>query len=275
MSSSVIVFLKYTIFIWSLPRECQRGYESMNKITKPVAKTLTKTHGSSVKPIYEELRRQIISTELAPGSDIDEKSLVDAFGVSRTPVREALIRLASDGLIDMKPNRGASVSSLDLNKLRAIFEASDLMERVTVRLACLRRSEKDLQAMFEHLFAFEEAMEAKDVTEMVLANSRLHLRMAEAAGNVYFAESYRRVLADHERIAQLWYGHNIQFDEQENNELLKQQHRAIYQAVLDRDADKAVDLAMDHASLCKDGVRKILSEGESILADVDVCQLGL
>lgn len=243
----------------------------MNKITKqPI-----KTHGSSVKPIYEELRRQIISTELAPGSDIDEKSLVEAFGVSRTPVREALIRLASDGLIDMKPNRGASVSSLDLNKLRAIFEASDLMEKVTVRLACLRRTDKDLEAMLEHLVAFEKAMEAKDVTEMVLANSRLHLRLAEAAGNVYFADSYRRVLADHERIAQLWYGHNIQFDEQENNELLKEQHRAIYRAVLDRDADKAVELAMDHASLCKDGVRKTLSEGERILVEVDTENLGL
>ena len=234
-----------------------------------------RTHGSSVGPIYEELRRQIISTELAPGSDIDEKSLVKAFGVSRTPVREALIRLASDGLIEMKPNRGASVSVLDLNKLRAIFEASDLMERVTVRLACLRRSDKDLEIMFEHLLAFEEAMAAKDVTEMVLANSRLHLRLAEAAGNIYFAESYRRVLADHERIAQLWYGHTIQFDEQENNDLLKVQHRAIYQAVYDRKADKAVELAMDHASLCKDGVRKILSEGEEILAEVDTENLGL
>ena len=60
----------------------------MNKITPKQPRI----HGSSVGPFYEELRRKIISTELAPGSDIDEKSLVEAFGVSRTPVREALIR---------------------------------------------------------------------------------------------------------------------------------------------------------------------------------------
>ena len=73
------------------------------KDTRPRAK------GTSTAWIYERLRRDILSLSIDPGEDLDEAGLVERFGMSRTPVREALIRLASDGLVELLPNRGAKV----------------------------------------------------------------------------------------------------------------------------------------------------------------------
>ena len=87
------------------------------------------------KSLYQALRHQIIALEIEPGADLDEQQLVKKFGVSRTPVREALIRLSAEGLVEIRKNRGATVTSLDILTLQSIFEAGDLIEKAYMRLA--------------------------------------------------------------------------------------------------------------------------------------------
>ena len=91
--------------------------------------------GSGVKLVYDLLRDEILSLTLPPGSPIDEVQLAERFSMSRTPIREALVRLAGEGLVDTLPNRSTIVSNIDFLNLHTFFDAITLMYRVTTRLA--------------------------------------------------------------------------------------------------------------------------------------------
>ena len=221
-------------------------------------KSLTKIN------LYEELRRQIITMVIKPGTILDEKSLVTRYKLSRTPVREALIRLSADGLVDIHNNRGAMVTLLDIQTLQAVFEASDYIERAYVRLACLRRTQDDLKTIETSMLAFEQALANKDIIAMVETNTQFHLDIAAASRNQYFVDSYRRILADHERIAQWIYSDTLNGHQQMNATIL-QQHREIFAAISAGDADTAERVSMEHAMICKDNVREMLSNSDGWL----------
>jgi len=112
------------------------------------------TPASTKLRAYQDIRRKIVRLELSPGQDLDEARLVETYGLSRTPIRELLIRLAGEGLVVLRRNRGAYVSPLSVDTLQAVFEAGDLLERAIIRLACARRDERDgdlgEQAAMEH-----------------------------------------------------------------------------------------------------------------------------
>src|SRR5688572_6773470 len=103
----------------------------MSRGLKPVKRS----KGAGAEHAYQELRERILSLSLAPGADLEESVLVATLGMSRTPVREAIIRLASDGLVTLTPNRGARVAPISLDEIRAFFEALDLCQRAVTRLA--------------------------------------------------------------------------------------------------------------------------------------------
>ena len=219
---------------------------------------------------YQEIRQRIVSLEYAPGLNLDEKSLVEELGMSRTPVREALIRLAGEGLIDLEKNKGAKVSELDLITLQSIFEAGDLIERAYTRLACLRRDDQDLQQIDKARREFATDMEAQNISAMVNSNTAFHLHIAAASRNKYFLDSYRRILADHERIAQMWYTDNFNRQDHTTNARVCQQHDELYEAIRERDAERAEIISMQHANSCKEGIRALLSSGEKLTADLQV-----
>ena len=218
--------------------------------------------------LYQELRRRIITMDLAPGADLDEAELSEAYGMSRTPVRETLIRLQSDGLVVARRNRGASVAPLDMGTLQSWFEAGRMIHRAMVRLACRRGRAEDLAAIEAAMLEFEDAMQAQDMLGMVHANERFHDLIGRAARNPYLYASYQRVLADHERISGLCYGFEIETHAEEDKALTLRQHRELYQAIEARDADKAERVIDAHLSLCWDGLRRIMEESEESLADV-------
>lgn len=218
--------------------------------------------------LYHELRRRIITMDLAPATDLDEAELSAAYGMSRTPVRETLIRLQSDGLVVARRNRGASVAPLDMATLQSWFEAGRMLHRAMVRLACRRRRSEDLAAIEAAMTEFEAAMQAEDMLRMVYANERFHDLIGRAARNPYLYAAYQRILADHERISGLCYGYEIETHAEEDKELTLHQHRALYEAIAARDADEAEQVIDAHLSLCWDGLRRIMEGGEEALADV-------
>ncbi len=115
----------------------------MSKTTrdKPSAKA---PRGTGAARIYEALRRRILNLELVPGADLDEKALASAFNISRTPLREALNRLASEQLVVISPNRGASVAPLNLTDFPAFIESLALAQSAVNAFAAMRRSDQDL-----------------------------------------------------------------------------------------------------------------------------------
>ncbi len=96
-----------------------------------------KGHGRALA--YDWLKQRIVSLAMAPGSSIDEAALVEMLGVSRTPLREAMVRLAAEGLVELLPNRGARVSGMDLTQLQEHLDAFELMQRAATTLAARHR----------------------------------------------------------------------------------------------------------------------------------------
>src|SRR5690349_11437989 len=94
--------------------------------------------------VYSAMRDKILRLDLRPGVKLDEAALVESLGVSRTPVREAFVRLAAEGLVFLLPNRGAQVAPLDLTETARYFEALDLVQRVVNNWAAVRRTREDL-----------------------------------------------------------------------------------------------------------------------------------
>jgi DNA-binding GntR family transcriptional regulator len=152
--------------------------------------------------VYEALRRAIMSLELAPGSSLEEGGICRQFRVSRTPVREALIRLASEGLADLQPNRGARVAALGFADVVDHYEAMDIFMPVACHFAAIRRTREQLANIRVQMAKFTEAVRRKDSDGIVLCNFELHSAIAAACHNRCVERGYRQMLTDKLRLAQ-------------------------------------------------------------------------
>lgn len=150
--------------------------------------------GTSVSEAYDRLRSDILDLTLAPGSLLDEREQVTRLHLSRTPIHEAFVRLAAEGLIVMQPNRQAHVAPLDIRDLPLYVEAIDLAHRTVVHLAACRRTDEDLAAMQAAAEAFERATRERDPLALTEANRHFHATVAAASHNQYLFSHYDRLL---------------------------------------------------------------------------------
>lgn len=199
--------------------------------------------GSGVKRVYELLRDEILDLKLPPGSPIDEVHLAERFGMSRTPIREALVRLAGEGLVETLPNRSAMVSNIDFVNLHTFFDAITLMYRVTTRLAAQYHRPEDLDRIRALQVSYAAAVDAQDALAMVAINRDLHAAIAEAGRNPYFTTLTLRLLDEGRRILRLYYQ---SFDDRLPREYVDE-HEAIIAAIAARDVDLCDRLARAHA----------------------------
>lgn len=199
--------------------------------------------GSGVKLVYEMLRDEILTLALPPGRPIDEVNVAERFGMSRTPIREALVRLAGEGLVETLPNRSAVVASIDFSKLHTFFDAITLMYRVTTRLAAQYHQASDLEVIRGHQARYAEAVVNQDPLAMIAVNRDFHAAIAEAGRNPYFTALTLRVLDDGRRILRLYYqSFNDQLPPEYSDE-----HNAMIAAIAARDVEMADRLAKAHA----------------------------
>ena len=135
---------------------------------------------SVVDQVHAALREQILSGELERGSRLPQETLAAEFGVSRTPLREALRRLAAEGLVTLQPNYGATVSKLDFGDMRDAWTARLVIEPPAARMGAERRPEPELdrmQAAIDHQRAVGDPAASLD------ANRDFHLALVAASGN--------------------------------------------------------------------------------------------
>ena len=161
--------------------------------------------GSGVKMVYDLLRDDILDLVMPPGSPIDEMQLAERFAISRTPIREALARLAMEGLIDTLPNRSTMVAQIDFVNLHTFFDAITLMYRVTTRLAAQNWRAGDLEVIRAHQAEYRAAFEAYDALAMIGTNRDFHAAIAEAGRNPYYLSLFLRLLDEGRRILRLYY----------------------------------------------------------------------
>ena len=193
------------------------------------------------RPLYEDvadrLRAQIFAHELAPGSWLDEQSLAIQFGISRTPMREAIKVLASEGLITMKLRRGAYVTEVDRGDLDQIFTILSLLEGQAAKETALKATETQLTQLDDIHHRLEKAAADRDAEQFFEVNVRFHDLIQEIAGNRWM----NGVIADLRKVLKLQRRDSLSRSGRLQSSLLE--HRQILQAILKRDPI-AAELAM-------------------------------
>lgn len=199
--------------------------------------------GSGVKTVFTMLRDEILDLTLPPGSPLDEVQLAERFAMSRTPIREALARLAGEGLVETLPNRSTMVARIDFLNMHTFFDALTLMYRVTTRLAAQHHRPADLRRIRARQAEFAAAVAAEDALAMISANREFHAAIAEAGRNPYFTALFCRLLDEGRRILRLYY--------QSFNDRLPEryvtEHEEIIAAIEARDIELSDRLARVHA----------------------------
>ncbi|MFK8397788.1 GntR family transcriptional regulator [Pseudomonas sp. BGr12] len=196
--------------------------------------------------IYEELRKQILTLKLKPGSQLDEVSLAAQFGLSRSPVRDALARLITEGLVTILPNRTTLVTPFEIEEFPKYVAALDLIQRAVTRLAASQRTDEDLAAIRKADTAYMEAVTSGDFQAMSELNKAFHMAIADAGKNPYFVSYYERLLGEGQRLLHLHFDYIISTA---NNEKLGRDHEDIIEAIAGRDADAAEKAAHEHTML--------------------------
>ena len=211
--------------------------------------------GFGVKKAYDLLRTEILDLTLPPGSPIDEVQLADRLALSRTPIREALARLAMEGLIDTLPNRSTMVSNIDFLNLPAYFDAITLMYRVTTRLAAQNWRPDDLDAIATHQSEFSTAVANHDALAMISTNREFHAAIAAAGRNPYYTALFVRLLDDGRRLLRLYYQ---SFNDRPQPSVIDE-HEDIIAAITARDIEASDRLAKAHADQIVRQIQKLLS----------------
>ncbi len=133
--------------------------------------------------IYKELERRIIEMEYKPGDAIVEKVLIEEFNVSRTPIREAILKLQQKGLLDLRPRVGTFVTQVDLESVMHAYELKTNLEAFAAELASIRASEQQIAELFEIIERFKHYDIVDDYKDCIKDDQRFHKIVREASNN--------------------------------------------------------------------------------------------
>jgi DNA-binding GntR family transcriptional regulator len=157
--------------------------------------TPRKTHKNISDRIRIDLAQHISQGLLEPGDTIDENELAARYGVSKTPVREALLQLKAQGLVGSLPRGGAMVAKMDLSQLLSLWEWLSEIEAIAVKLACERMSAKELEAL-KALHSTSQRYAAKeDWDGWQASNQQFHESIYAASRNPFLRQEIMRVRA--------------------------------------------------------------------------------
>ncbi|MGV9271672.1 GntR family transcriptional regulator [Kitasatospora sp. NPDC003701] len=132
--------------------------------------------------VYESLRSAIAQGDLRPGERINMDELARRFGISKIPIREAVKRLESDGLLVSRVHAGVTVASIDVAEMRGVFLAREAIEALVAQLAAERMDDARLAEFEQIQRAMHDALDAGELEKMAELNSRFHQALADSAG---------------------------------------------------------------------------------------------
>jgi len=196
------------------------------------------------RPLYEDvaekLREQIFTKIFAPGSWLDEQSLAEQFGISRTPMREAIKVLASEGLVTIKMRRGAYVTEVARKDLEQIFTILSLLEGEAARETASKATEEELNQLDYWHHRLEKAAADRDIEQFFEINGKFHELIQDIAGNRWM----NGVIADLRKVLKLHRRDSLTSTGRLQNSLIE--HRAILNALLKRDQAGAESAMRKH-----------------------------
>lgn len=191
------------------------------------------SRASTAMRVAEVLRERIVAGEVAPGERLVELEISRELGVSRSPIREALLRLAEEGLVTIVPYRGALVASLSRQRLQDLLEVRLALERYALSRLIARADEAAHATLLAHVETIERAVRARNARAAVDADMETHRAMIALAGNDVLLRSYDALLNQFRTYIRITSGHY------ERAEDLADEHRALLAALRERDATYA------------------------------------
>lgn len=204
-----------------------------------------------------DLRHRILSMELEPGTALDESSLCDRYGLSRTPLREVLQRLAGAGFVSLEDHRGAKVASMDIATMRTFFQTAPMIYASIGQLAAENRTTRQIADLKQAQSDFARATGSADANAAALANHRFHAIIGDMARNSYLMASLDRLLIDHTRLSQTFYR---PASESETDLIRKasDQHDAMISAIQAQEPALMIDLTLQHWDLSRDQLERFV-----------------
>jgi DNA-binding GntR family transcriptional regulator len=196
---------------------------------------------------YHEIRGLIVSLELAPGAVIDERDLIERLGIGRTPVREALRRLAHERLVEVYPRRGMFVTGIDVRQLARLSEVRAVLEPEAARLAAERATDDD-RARLDVLLAELDA----GGSELMQLDERIHRAVYRAAHNDLLEATLEQYYALALRI---WM---LALERTQDLEEAVEAHRDLLEAIRDGDGERAAQTMRDHVENFEQAMHRVL-----------------
>jgi DNA-binding GntR family transcriptional regulator len=201
--------------------------------------------------VAERLRQRIFSHELPPGTWIDEQALAVDYGISRTPLREALKVLASEGLVTLKPRRGCYVTEISEQDLDEIFPLMAMLEGRCAFDATTKARPEDIARLEAIHGELERFAQRNEIERFFEANHEFHHEIQEIAGNRWLLQ----VIEDLRKVLKLTRLHSLTIEGRLQQSLIE--HRVIMAAIKARDPKRAESAMQEHLSAGRIALTKL------------------
>jgi DNA-binding GntR family transcriptional regulator len=219
---------------------------------------------------YHQIRQGIVEGVYRPGERIVEKRLADDLQLSRTPIREAIRMLQSEGLVHSLPNRGATVRALTAEDIGDLYEVRGRLEALAGELAASRASAEQIDRLGRAEAAFSAAVRKMDINDIAAIrtvfrlNDEFHTVMLEGARNGRLSQTLIRTV-DHPLVFQAFRHYNLPAMRRS-----AQFHRLIFEAIQAREPARAANLVLEHVLQGRDQLLAVVGDSHSVDALFDM-----
>ncbi|GAB4061584.1 GntR family transcriptional regulator [Uliginosibacterium sediminicola] len=198
--------------------------------------------------IYDTMSSALLSGQLSPGTPLRENPLADVFGVSRERMRKILLRLGTQKLIELIPNRGAFVAAPSLAQARDIYESRRILEGGIVNHLASLIGSQDAQRLQQHLAAEQAALQRGDRAESVRLSAEFHMLLAQATGSHFIVQQMGELVSRTSMLVAM-------FEPARSSHCACEEHRSIYDALMAGDSEAATRAMRAHLSLVETRLR--------------------
>lgn len=208
-----------------------------------------------VQEAYERLKGEILESRLPPGFHSPEPEIAARLGMSRTPVREALLRLEADGLVELIPRRGARIVPVSIDDMREIYEILTALEpEAAAYVALNHRDESELSDLVEATDDMERAIAENDLDAWAAADGRFHRKLLNLHNNKRMTEFIMKLFDQTHRVR------NMTLRLRKKPTRSTREHRQILQQIKARNADRTREIFRAHRQRAANELLTILKE---------------
>lgn len=214
----------------------------------------TRRSADSSERAYLTIRKHLVEFTLKPGERINEVQLSRGLGVSRTPIREALNRLASEGFVSLTPNRGFFVRSLSTEGLLDLYELRSIIECAAFKLMCKRAEDSEIDRLREYWEAIVDGYRDQPADVILAEDEGFHMLIAKLSGNPELVVQLASINA------RIRFIRRIQIEHPTHDRAQVTSHSGIVAAAIKRDAEEGMRLLQEHIEMTVSATQQALKD---------------